>query len=74
MENLINLDLNNQKFPINILYHCDDNGNVTYECELKCSTISTFPYHKRYFGTTEHEALSLIAKDLVNALKELLDY
>lgn len=73
MEKTINLQYEGQTFPIKISYILNNAGNVSYRAELLGSSISTFPYYQQFLADTEKEALELLGKTLIEALKQLLE-
>lgn len=69
----IELQIDGGKYPIEIQMIVDLEGKVTYCTEYLGTTISTFPTHKKYKGSSLDECISLIAFDLRKAIQELLD-
>jgi hypothetical protein len=73
MEKIVNLQYEEQTFPIRITCLLDKLGKVTYKSELLGSSISTFPYYQIITGETEKEALENLGKILIKSLNDLLD-
>jgi hypothetical protein len=73
MEKIIYLQYKSQIFPIKISYLLDEQGNVSYKTELLGTPISTFPYYQNFIAATEKDALELLGKTLVEALRKLLE-
>lgn len=73
MEKTINLQYEGQTFPVKISYILNTTGSVAYRAELLGSSISTFPYYQQFIGDTEKEAIEILGKTLIEALKQLLE-
>lgn len=70
----IEIRIDHVKYFIKVSGVVDENGNLKFNSELKNTTISTFNHRQNYYGNTIDESVSLIVKELVRALKELMEY
>jgi hypothetical protein len=74
MPTIVELIIDNNKYPVKVYHLVNEKGDLKYKCELEGSTISTFHYRDNYEGVTLDEALQKIAKELRRAINALLEF